>query len=162
MKRCIIIVIITLIGLFFTNCSLLQQVESRLAIKNCKFRIANVRDIRYNPVIDPNNLEFIINMECKNPNREVETILDKITFDLYVNDNKTTSGSISKQLTIEPLQVVTFPITVGLNLRDVSTAIFNAISNERADYRIEGTAFFNTPIGEISFPVTIKEGSWSN
>ncbi|MBN1755459.1 LEA type 2 family protein [bacterium] len=156
-----ILIAITLLTLLLVSCSMLNQVQSRLAIKNCQFRIVSVRDITYNPLQDPDLIGFTINMDCRNPNESIETILDKLSFDLYINEEKTTSAIINDQIKIGPSKTVAIPVGVKVSIAEASSSIFQAIVDREANYKIKGNAYFSTPIGELSFPVTIKEGTWS-
>jgi hypothetical protein len=47
---------------------------------------------------------------------------------------------------------------VTLDYGQVGTALISAIKNMSANYTLIGTVYFDTPIGTLSFPVTIAKG----
>lgn len=142
----------------FPGCAL---IKSRLAICDCKFRIANVESVEYNSLRDPDRLEINLNIDCKNPDKAIEAVLDKLIFNFYVNNRETTASSVVKKVKIPPEATVQFPVSIQLSLSKIERAVFDVITSKKASYELKGTAFFSTPIGEKSIPVTISKGSWS-
>jgi LEA14-like dessication related protein len=150
--------IILLITLFFPGCALINK---RLAIRNCEFRIADAASIKYEPFRDPDKLDITLKIDCRNPDKVMEAVLDRLTFNLLVNGQNTTSGTMNKKLNIPPEAVVQFPVNIRLSLSKVQKVVFDVINSGTATYELRGNAFFSTPIGERSVPVTIAKGSWS-
>lgn len=143
---------------FLQGCAM---IKSRLAVQNCKFQIANVGKIDYDPFKAPDKLGITINIDCYNPDKAIEAVLDKLTFNLFVNNTQTVAGNVENKLKIPPEKTIQFPVNVQLSLSDVEKTVFEVIKSGNANYELRGNAYFSTPIGESSIPVTISKGKWS-
>lgn len=156
--------IILKICLIFTIVAFLQgcaMIKSRLAIRDCKFQIANVGELQYDPFRASDKLGITLNIDCYNPNKTIEAVLDKLAFNLFVNDKKTVGGTVENKLKIPPEKTIQFPINVQLSLSDIEKTVFEVVKSGNANYELKGNAYFSTPIGESSIPVTISKGKWS-
>lgn len=147
--------------LFISSCALISQIKSRLNITECKFRISRVGKVSYNPLTNADNVGIKLFLECKNPNKKTETILDKIDFDFFVNRKKVTTGIIDKQIKVPPQQTEEFPVDLNLSISKVGNTLLQAIREGKAKYFFTGTAYIQTDLGEMNFDVKIKEGEWS-
>lgn len=152
------IVFAVFIPLFMNGCAMLK---SHLAIRDCKFRIAEIGGINYDPLKAPDKLGISLNVDCYNPNEAVEAILEKLDFNLFINDSKTAMGKVENKLTVPPTKTIQFPVSVQLSLSDIGSTIFEVIQSGSANYELKGKAYFSTPLGESSIPVTITKGKWS-
>lgn len=149
---------ILIVFFIFSGCALIQK---QLAILNCKFQIASIGSVDYNPLKSLDVLGVTLNIDCKNPNSSVAAVLEKLAFDLYVNEQNMAESSIANNLTIPPNQTIQFPVNIQLSLSKAGSAIFDAIKSGTASYKLKGNAFFSTPVGEMTLPVTISKGKWS-
>jgi len=126
----------------------------RVALKNCEFRFAGtkIKEIALSYL----KLELII--DVTNPN-SIEVVLDRIAFDLFVNDEKIAKGSHNAKLRIPSGESKKVKPLVTLHYSEIGTALLSAIKNLSATYKVVGTVYFDTAVGSFSFPVTIVEGS---
>lgn len=140
----LLIVFLTLL-----SCAIIQ----RVAIKNCEFRLAGsvIKEIALT------YLRLGIIIDVTNPN-SVDVILDRMRFDLYVNDKKVANATSNLKTTIPSGASVKITPIVTLDYGQVGTALISAIKNMSANYTLIGTVYFDTPVGTLSFPVTIAKG----
>ncbi len=160
-KRTTYIINLLLSALLFINCSFLSQIESRLNVTKCKFRIAKLSKVEYDPLKDINAVTLNFQVDCRNPNDEVETILDKLDFNFFIDNQQVATGSVNRQIKIAPQATEQFPVALSLSVTEIGSSLLKAIQNHSAKYHFTGTAYIDTYLGEMSFDVMIKEGEWS-
>jgi LEA14-like dessication related protein len=134
------------------GCALLQQIEQRVAIKNCTFKLTNAQARNFTLT----DMSVDLNIAVQNPNTVTVTI-DKLDLILLVNDRQTVKAFFSGQ-SIDPQQTKALTTTVVIPYTTVGMAIIDMLrKNEPVRYRLDGEIYLNTPIGMINFPVTIYE-----
>lgn len=136
-------------------------IKSRLAICDCKFKIANIESVEYDPIKDADKINVTLNIDCMNPNKTIEAVLDKLAFNLFINGKNLADGTLTDKLKIVPQKTVSFPVNIGLSVSKVGKTILEVMQSNKATYELKGTASFSTIIGESSIPVTITKGKWS-
>jgi LEA14-like dessication related protein len=108
--------------------------------------------------LSASSIDFDFTLGVDNPNT-VGLRLDHVDFDLLVNDNPVLS-SVSNDPRIEiparSLGMVHLRTRLGYeNVRTLFRDIADAVQGNRARYEIRGNAFYDTPIGQMRFPVTV-------
>lgn len=141
-KICLLLIIV-----FLLSCTAVQE---RLAIKECKFSLVSVKPYDFTF----NNLKLDFDINCNNPNK-IDAVLDKLKYTLYANDNRLISGTTGKGIKISAKGSNNFVTTVTLEYSKLGEALISAIRLGKAEYRVEATAYIQTIIGEISYPVEI-------
>lgn len=141
-KICLLLIIV-----FLLSCTAVQE---RLAIKECKFSLVSVKPYDFTF----NNLKLDFDINCNNPNK-IDAVLDKLKYTLYANDNRLISGTTGKGIKISAKGSNSFVTTVTLEYSKLGEALISAIRLGKAEYRVEATAYIQTIIGEISYPVEI-------
>ncbi len=138
----------SLIIVFLLSCTAVQE---RLAIKECKFSLISVKpyDFTFNDL----KLDFDIN--CNNPNK-INAVLDKLKYTLYANDKGLISGSTGKGIKIPAKGANSFVTTITLEYNELGEALLSAIRLGKAEYKVKATAYIQTIIGEISYPIEIS------
>lgn len=128
-------------------------ISKRAALKNCEFRLAdvNIKELALTYL----RLELVI--DVYNPNA-IEVVVDRMKFDLYVNDERIASGTSNFKQKIASGESGKLKPVVQVNYTEVSTALLSAIKKLSAKYKVVGTVYFDTIVGTASFPVTIVEG----
>jgi len=122
----------------------------------------SIRDIR--PRVDialplsASSIDFDFTLGVDNPN-SVRLLLNRVDFDLLINDNPVLQ-SISNDPRIEipanGLGNVHLTTRLGYNnVRSLFTEIADVVRGNRANYQIRGNAYYDTPIGQMKFPVTV-------
>lgn len=143
MKR----ICLSFILVFLLSCTAVQE---RLAIKECKFSLVSVKPYDFTF----NNLKLDFNINANNPNK-IDAVLDKLKYTLYANDNGLISGITGKGIKIPAKGSNNFVTTVTLEYSKLDEALISAIRLGKAEYRVKATAYIQTIIGEISYPVEI-------
>jgi LEA14-like dessication related protein len=146
MKNYIIIPIILLIVV--TSCSFIKE---RIAIKECKFTLTDVKP--YDFSFSDMKIDFTI--KGQNPNK-VDAKLDKFTYDFFINNKELFTGTTGKGVSIPSGKSTDFTTTISLDYNKVGDALVSAIKLGNVTYTIKATAYINTLIGEISYPVEIS------
>jgi LEA14-like dessication related protein len=141
-KICLLLIIV-----FLLSCTAVQE---RLAIKECKFSLVSVKPYDFTF----NNLKLDFDINCNNPNK-IDAVLDKLKYTLYANDNRLISGTTGKGIKISAKGSKSFVTTVSLEYSKLGEALISAIRLGKAEYRVKATAYIQTIIGEISYPVEI-------
>lgn len=102
------------------------------------------------------DLEFDVGVD--NPN-SVGLRLDRLDFDVLVNDNPLVSRVVSDQGIHIPARGegnVHLRTRVGYdNIRNIWREVSDVINGNRARYQIRGNAYYDTPVGQMRFPVTV-------
>jgi hypothetical protein len=134
------------------------QTLADLNIQNPAYRLTNVR-----PRVDiaipfsASKIDFDLAIEVENPNT-VDLRLDRMNFDLLVNGTRVVSGLTNQRIRIPAEGVGRLDLTASVGYNELSSLFRDVagwIQGSRPDYEIRGTAFYDTPIGELSFPVTV-------
>ena len=122
----------------------------------------SIRDIRPHVAIalplSASSIDFDFTLGVENPN-SVGLRLDRVDFDLLVNDNPVMQSVSSDQRINIPARGigdVHLRTRVGYeNLRGLFRDVADMVQGNRAHYEIRGNAFYNTPIGLMRFPVAV-------
>jgi LEA14-like dessication related protein len=144
--------------------TLIKQIQGRYNLINCDFSIDSVEPKLHVNLADitQSTVDLVINTVIRNPN-DSEVILDKMAFDLYVDDALLTTGSQAWQLNVPAGAKKTFPIVTSLGYSTVvgaGPALWDRINGKTATYRIDGTIYLDTPVGSFSYGTTIKQGTF--
>ena len=149
--------------LLITGCSAIRGiVNKRKAIKNCKFTILNIEDVIWNPLDPEQKIEIKIRLGIKNPEDNIDVVLDKITARLLINDAGITEISHNAKIEVKKGKEKDFIVSAILTMETINNTMLAAMNAGRAVYKIEGTAYFKTVFGEISFTMTILEKEWTS
>jgi LEA14-like dessication related protein len=127
-----------------------------LHIINPSYSLRSV-DPRVNLGIPPSvDLDFTINVNNPNP---VGLRLDHFDFDVLVDNNPVLRNVHSVQGLRIPAQGDSdVHLATHLSydsIRAIYNEIVNVIQGNRATYGIQGNAYYDTPAGQLQFPVTV-------
>lgn len=145
--------------LAFTGC----QSLANLRIENPSYSIREVRPrVSVALPLSASTIDFDFLVGVKNPNR-VALLLDRMDFNLLVNDNPIFNGVSAERIRIPANGSgdVRLRARVGYDsIRSLFREVADIVQGDRARYEIRGTAFYDTPLGQQSFPVTVyRSGS---
>ena len=146
MRKIFLFVIILLL-----SCSAVQE---RLAVKECKFALTSVKPYDFTF----NNFKLDFDIKVDNPNK-VDAALDKLKYTLYADESALISGTTGKGLKIPANKSNNFITTITLEYSKLGEILTSTIKLGKAEYKVKATAYIQTLIGEISYPVeiTLKE-----
>jgi len=136
-----------------------SSLASALNIENPRY---SIRDIQPRVAIalplSASSIDFDFTLGVDNPNT-VGLRLDHVDFDLLVNDNpvlNSVSNDPRVEIPARGLGTVHLRSRLGYeNARTLFRDIADAVQGNRARYEIRGNAYYNTPIGQMKFPVTV-------
>jgi LEA14-like dessication related protein len=129
---------------------------ANLHIINPTYQLRGVQP-RVNLGIPP-TMDFDFTVGIDNPN-PVELRLDHFDFDLLINNNRVLNNVHSDQGAHIPARGVgdvhlTGHVTYD-NIRTIFDELANIVQGNRASYAIQGNAYYDTPVGQMRFPVTV-------
>jgi len=124
----------------------------RTNLENCEYRLVStsIKEITLT------YLRIAINIDVTNPNR-MDVVLDRMRFDVYVNEQHVANGSSNLKLRIPSGSSARISPVVTIDYAQAGAAIISTVKNLGARYKIVGTVYFDTPLGAMNFPVTIVE-----
>ena len=129
---------------------------SKLNIVNPTYQLRGVQP-RVNLGIPP-TMDFDFTVGVDNPNT-VELRLDHFDFDVLVNNNRVLNNVRSDQGIHIPARGVGDVHLTGHvnydNLRSIFNEVARIVQGNRASYAIQGNAYYDTPVGQLRFPVTV-------
>lgn len=102
-------------------------------------------------------LDLDFDIEVRNPNT-VGLRLDRIDFNVLVNGSRVISGISSQNIRIPANGIgnVRLRGQVGYNeIRSIFREVVDLIQGERASYEVQGDVYYNTPLGQLRFPLTV-------
>jgi hypothetical protein len=141
--------VIIIYALTVHSCSYLNQ---RLYVKNCTFSLTQV-DIRKFGLTD---VTLGLYMTITNPNT-IEVKIDKMDVDLYIENKKTIRVTFNPAA-IEPKKSKKVIASLVIPYNAVGITLIDDLKNKgKINYRLVGDVTMNTPVGAVSFPVTISE-----
>lgn len=135
------------------------QINPLAALDNCEFSLQRVTPtIAVTFPLEKSYVDLDFEIGVKNPNA-VTLNFTRLAFDLYINDKyRVFNGSTDYGIALKANQYSTVRLKSRFTyeeLSDLFITLSDIIRKKQATYTIKGTAFYNTPFGEISFPTTI-------
>jgi LEA14-like dessication related protein len=136
-------------------------VLERVGLVNCRYSL-----VKASPQLDltipvsRSAIALTFEVKVTNPNPNPVT-LDHLVFDLFVNQAKVASGDSKLQASIAAGGEGTIAVESRFTyeeLKDTFLTLAETIRRGEATYEIRGTAFYETALGPLAFPVTIKKG----
>lgn len=120
-----------------------------------------IRDIRPRVGVaipfSASTLDLDFDIEVRNPNA-VGLRLDRIDFNVLVNGSRVMSGISSQNIRIPANGVgnVRLRGRTGYNeLRSLFREVADLVQGNRANYEVRGDVYYNTPLGQLKFPLTV-------
>ena len=140
--------------LFLSACAAVQDAKN---FANCKYSIQGVEVSDYNV----NSISFDFYLGITNLNRKKAASIKKFEGKVLMNDVFVANMEV-KDVRIEAGATKIQKATVTVPMKNFSTKLVGLVSMGSAsvDYYIVGTAYFETPLGDVSVPVAMgRRGS---
>ena len=102
-------------------------------------------------------IDFDFDLGVDNPNT-VGLRMSGINFDVLVNGNRLLTSQSSNGIDIpaKGYSAVHLRSRVGYSeIRNIWQQVADVIQGNRANYEVRGTAYYDTPVGRMNFPVTV-------
>lgn len=137
-----------------SGCSTLAN----LNIINPSYSITDVRP--YVNLALPPSMDFDFTVGVDNPN-PVGLRLDRFDFNIFVNDNPVATGFNSERIAIPARGVGDIHLRTHVTYNEIKTIfreVADLVQGNRASYAIRGNAAYDTPVGRLTFPVSVSRG----
>ena len=137
--------------LWLSGCAALQD----LNIINPSYSLVDVTP-HLNLGIPP-SMDFDLTVGVDNPN-PVALRLDHFDFDLFVNSKQVANGTSFDRVAIPARGIGNVRLATHVTYQNIKTIfqeIVEVIQGNRARYEIRGNAAYDTPVGRLTFPVTV-------
>jgi LEA14-like dessication related protein len=151
-----ICIMLAVVSLTATGCSTLLRAAD---IVNPTYSIRDIRPhVAIGIPLSASSIDFSFNLGVDNPNR-ISLPVAHLDFDLFANETHLITASSRDRVTIPARGYGEVPLRarVGYNeIRDVWGTVVNLITGNRANYHLQGNAYYDTPVGELRFPVQVN------
>jgi LEA14-like dessication related protein len=149
-------IVLSAATLSLSGCS---SVAQALNIVNPRYSIRDLRPhVNIALPLSASSIDFDFTLGVDNPNR-VALRLDRVDFDMFVNENPIlTSVSRDPRIDIPARGLGNVHLTTRVgyeNIRSIFREVTDVIQGNRAQYALRGNAYYNTPVGQLKFPVTV-------
>ena len=149
---CVVLAVVTLA---LSGCS---SVGRALNIVNPNYTIRDVRPhVSLALPLSASSIDFDFTIGVDNPNT-VGLNLARLDFGVLVNGNRLIDSVNNERINIPARgsNDVHLRARVGYQqIPNLFQQIANVVQGQRANYQIQGNAYFDTPIGQMRFPVTV-------
>ncbi len=137
-------------------CASVQEAKN---FANCTYALRGVEISDYNV----NSLSFNVYVGITNLNRKEAAAIKKFEGEMFMNDVKVADVSFDN-VRIEPDSVKNQKIYLDVPMETFNSKLLGLVSMGSAtvDYHLTGTAYFDTPLGEVPVPVDIGRYGSSN
>ena len=135
-------------------CAAVQEAKN---FANCKYAMQAVEITDYNV----NSIDFDIYLSISNLNKKSAAAIKKFEGKLSMNDIYVADINFA-DVRIEPGATKIQKASVTVPMKNLSTKLVGLVGmgSVSVDYHIIGTAYFDTPLGEVPIPVDIgRRGS---
>jgi len=142
---------LALVTLSLSGCSALQN----LHIINPTYSLRNV-DPHLNLAVPP-SMDFDLTVGVDNPN-PVGLRLDQFDFNLLVNGNNIANGTTYDRVQIPARGAGDVRLRTHVsydNVKAIFRQVADLIQGNRARYEVRGNAAYDTPVGRLTFPVSV-------
>jgi LEA14-like dessication related protein len=135
----------------------LSGCASAVNIVNPRYTLRGVTP-RVNLAIPPSiDLDLTIGVDNPNP---VGIRLDRLDFDFFINNNAVLNSVRSDQgikIPANGIGDIRLNARIGYdNIRTIWREVSEIIQGNRATYSLRGNAYYNTPVGQLRFPVEVS------
>lgn len=141
---------LALVTVALSGCSTLNVINPTYSLRNVSPRL----NLGIPPSMD---VDLTVGVDNPNP---VSLRLDRLDFDLLINNNAVLNNVVSEQgihIPARGIGDVHLLAHVNFsNLQSIYREIIDVVQGNRATYQIRGNAYYNTPIGQMRFPVTVS------
>jgi LEA14-like dessication related protein len=148
-------IVVGIVAISVAGCSSLANLD----IINPRYSLREVTP-RVQLAIPP-SMDFDLTVGVDNPN-PVSLRLDRLDFDLFVNNNHLLNSISNQGVKIPARGIGDIHLTahVGYNeIKSIFREVADVVQGRRAQYEIRGNAYYNTPVGQMRFPVTVVSSS---
>ena len=129
-----------------------------LNIVNPTYSIRNVQPhVQLALPLQASSIDFDFTVGIDNPN-SVSLNLARLDFGVLVNGSHLIDSVSSDRINIPARGVNDVPLRARVGYQQIPNVwqqIVNVINGQRANYQVQGNAYFDTPLGQMRFPVSV-------
>jgi LEA14-like dessication related protein len=148
-------VVLAFVTLTLSGCS---TVANALNIENPRYTIRDVRPhVSLALPLNASAIDFDFTVGIDNPN-SVSLNLARLDFGVLVNGDRVVDSFSSDRISIPARGAndVHLRARVGYQqIPNLFNEIVSVVQGNRANYEVQGTAWFDTPVGQMHFPVNV-------
>lgn len=148
-------VLLAAVTLSLSGCS---TVGRALNIVNPTYTIRNVQPhVSLALPLQASSIDFDFTLGIQNPN-SVGLNLARLDFGLLVNGNRLIDTVSSDRIHIPARGGNDVHLRARVGYQEIPSLfqqIANVVQGQRADYLVQGNAYFDTPVGQMRFPVSV-------
>lgn len=135
-----------------SGCAVYQAYVQRTAIRNAEFSIRNVQFLG----LDLVGANILLTLQLQNPT-DTAIEMDRMAYTLFVNGARAFQGEVTQKILVPPRQGRPLPIRISVVYADLGTQLRQLLLQQRVNsWRMEGTAYFDTPVGTLEYPVRVE------
>lgn len=136
---------------FFCACNTVQEMQQTV---NCKYDLAGVEVTEYSL----NNLSADVALAITNKSKTTNAKMKRFTGKVYLNDSPITDLNLGEFL-VEPQSTKVEKVSINVPFSQIGKNIVGLViaNSNTIKYKVVGTIYFETPIGEIPIPVTFAK-----
>ncbi len=151
MKRTTIAIIaIVIIILVAAGAFGYQQYQQRASLKNVQIAVDGVQVEGVNLT----SASLIFSLRITNPNTNAVTI-DRTDYTVFINNISLGSGQNQEKVTIPAGGSLVIPQPFNVSYSGAAQSVWSYITQGGAEYRLVGTAYFDTLLGTVGVPYDI-------
>ena len=137
--------------MFLCSCTTLQEMHQTA---NCKYDLAGVEVTEYSL----NNLSADIGLAITNKSKTTNAKMKRFSGKVYLNDTPLTDVNLGEFL-VEPQTTKVEKVSINVPFSKVGKNIIGLVlaNSQTIKYKVVGTIYFESPIGEIPIPVVFAK-----
>lgn len=135
--------------LLLAGCTLFAK---RGSLKNCEFKFKGVEVTDFSLP----EMTLTVMVSAKNTN-DIDVVVDKLSYELFINGKKALKGSMGQGVTIAPGETDILNTTVTFNTVEIGPTIAWAVKEGKANYDLRGTVHLGSTRGTFAFPVFVSK-----
>ena len=148
-------VVLAALTLSLSGCSTAGRA---LNIQNPNYTIRDVKPhVSIALPLSASSIDFDFTIGIDNPN-SVGLNLARLDYGLLVNGNRLIDGVSTDRINIPARGGNDVRLRARVGYKDIPNLfqqIANVVQGQRANYEVQGNAYFDTPLGQMRFPVTV-------
>ena len=136
---------------FLCACTTVQEMQQTA---NCQYDLAGVEVTEYSL----NNLSADVALAITNKSKTTNARMKRFTGKVYLNDNPLTDISLGEFL-IAPQTTKVEKVSINVPFSQIGKNVVGLVvaNSKTVQYKVVGTIYFETPIGEIPIPVVFTK-----
>lgn len=136
---------------FFCACTTVQEMQQTA---NCQYDLAGVEVTEYSL----NNLSADVGLAITNKSKTTNARMKRFTGKVYLNDSPLADVNLGEFL-VAPQTTKIEKVTINVPFSQISKNVLALVvaNSKSVQYKVVGTIYFETPIGEIPIPVVFAK-----